>query len=177
MLVSFEISRTIPENDETRRHSENSCTLLWYNPKIKLRYNFASSLVIRLFNLGLARRAPEWVSSGRPSPRLARASGGYADRHQRRLLRRVLLDGKGIKTKMLRRSSTQDRRRPGHGESGKLDRARSRLYRGQILQENMRLKALAEIYAMHSFARLCNFNFCQNLPICLCKMFQISANN
>ena len=32
--------------------------------------------------------------------------------------------------------------------SGKLDRARSRLYRGQILQENMRLKALVEIYTM-----------------------------
>ena len=52
--------------------------------------------------------------------------------------------------------------------SGKLDRARSRLYRGQILQENVRLKALAEIYTMHSFAQLCNLiflskfaNFCQ----------------
>ena len=42
--------------------------------------------------------------------------------------------------------------------SGKLDRARSRLYRGRILQENMRLKALAEIYTMHSFAQLCNLN-------------------
>ena len=40
--------------------------------------------------------------------------------------------------------------------SGKLDRAHSRLYRGQILQQNMRLKALAEIYTMHSFAQLCN---------------------
>ena len=42
--------------------------------------------------------------------------------------------------------------------SGKLDRARSRLYRGQIyfeiLKENVRLKALAEIYTMHSFALL-----------------------
>ena len=38
--------------------------------------------------------------------------------------------------------------------SGKLDRAPSRLYRGQFLQENMRLKALAEIYTMHSFALL-----------------------
>ena len=46
--------------------------------------------------------------------------------------------------------------------SGKLYRARSRLYRGQILQENMRLKALAEIYTMHSFAQLCNLIFCQN---------------
>ena len=50
--------------------------------------------------------------------------------------------------------------------SGKLDRARSRLYRGQILQENMRLKALAEIYTMHSFAQLGNLIFfCQNFAI------------
>ena len=40
--------------------------------------------------------------------------------------------------------------------SGKLDRARSRLYRSQILQVNMRWKALAEIYTMHSFAPLWN---------------------
>ena len=40
--------------------------------------------------------------------------------------------------------------------SGKLYRARSWLYRGRILQENMRLKALVEIYAMHSFAQLWN---------------------
>ena len=38
--------------------------------------------------------------------------------------------------------------------SGKLDRARSRLYQSQILQENMRWKALAEIYTMHPFAQL-----------------------
>ena len=42
---------------------------------------------------------------------------------------------------------------------GKLYRARSRLYRSQILEENMRLKALAEIYTMHSFAQLCNLIF------------------
>ena len=30
--------------------------------------------------------------------------------------------------------------------------ARSQLYRNQILQENMRWKALADIYTMHSFA-------------------------
>ena len=35
---------------------------------------------------------------------------------------------------------------------GKLYRARSRLYRNQILQVSMRWKALAEIYTMHSFA-------------------------
>ena len=43
--------------------------------------------------------------------------------------------------------------------SGKLYRGRSRLYRCQILQANMRLKALAEIYTMHTFAQLCNLNF------------------
>ncbi len=43
--------------------------------------------------------------------------------------------------------------------SGRLDRARSRLYRNEILQAKMRLKALAEIYTMHSFAQLCNLNF------------------
>ena len=43
---------------------------------------------------------------------------------------------------------------------GKLWRARSRLYQSQILQENMRLKALAEIYTIHFFAELCNLNFC-----------------
>ena len=37
--------------------------------------------------------------------------------------------------------------------------ARSRLYRSQILQVNMRWKALAEIYTMHSFALLCNLIF------------------
>ena len=30
----------------------------------------------------------------------------------------------------------------------------TRLYRSKILQENMRLKALAEIYTMHYFAQL-----------------------
>ena len=36
--------------------------------------------------------------------------------------------------------------------AGKLYRARSRLYRRRFLQVNMRWKALAEIYTMHSFA-------------------------
>ena len=43
--------------------------------------------------------------------------------------------------------------------SSKLLGARFPLYRSQILQENSRWKALAEIYTMHSFARLCNLNF------------------
>ena len=38
--------------------------------------------------------------------------------------------------------------------SGRLYRARSRLYRNEILQVNMHSKALAEIYTMHSFALL-----------------------
>ena len=59
-----------------------------------------------------------------------------------------------------------------------LQTARSRLYRSQILQQNMRWKALAEIDTMHSFApvwnplavsnlkifvKICNFVW-QNLP-------------
>ena len=38
-------------------------------------------------------------------------------------------------------------------------RARSRLYRSQILQVNTRWKALAEIYTMHSFAPFWNLKF------------------
>ena len=40
-----------------------------------------------------------------------------------------------------------------------LFRARSRLYRSQILQVNTRWKALVEIYTMHSFAQLQNHIF------------------
>ena len=40
--------------------------------------------------------------------------------------------------------------------AGKLNRACSQLYQSQILQANMRWKALAEIYTMHSFAPLSN---------------------
>ena len=43
--------------------------------------------------------------------------------------------------------------------SGRLDRARSRLYQSQNLQVNTRWKALAEIYTMHSFAPFSNLNF------------------
>ena len=53
------------------------------------------------------------------------------------------------------------------GTISKFYRDRSWLYQSEILQENMRLKALAEIYIMHSFAKLCNLNFllknCQNV--------------
>ena len=60
--------------------------------------------------------------------------------------------------------------------SGKLHRARSRLYRGQILQENMRLKALAEIYTMQPFAQLWNLNFLSKFAkqfVKICKILQI----
>ena len=40
--------------------------------------------------------------------------------------------------------------------AGKLDKARSRLYRRRFLQVNTRWKALAEIYIMHSFAPISN---------------------
>ena len=58
--------------------------------------------------------------------------------------------------------------------SGKLDRARSRLYRSQILQVNMRLKALVEIYTMHSFAQLQNHIFFKKLVqfAKICENFQ-----
>ena len=55
--------------------------------------------------------------------------------------------------------------------SWELDRARSRLYRSKILQENMRLKALAEIYTMHSFAQLCNLNFFYKICQICCSNF------
>ena len=42
----------------------------------------------------------------------------------------------------------------------KLDKARSLLYRSQILQEKIRWKALVEIYIKHSFATSFNFIFC-----------------
>ena len=66
----------------------------------------------------------------------------------------------------------------------KLNRARSQLYRSQILQENMRWKALAEIYTMHSFApfwnripnsfapfwnRFLSSNFCSKSALKNCK--------
>ena len=48
------------------------------------------------------------------------------------------------------------RRRTSHGRGMRqiLYMARSRLYRNEIVQLNMRLKALAETYTMHSFALL-----------------------
>ena len=45
------------------------------------------------------------------------------------------------------------------GLCNKLRRARSRLYRNKFLQINMRWKALAEIYTMHSFAPFSDLNF------------------
>ena len=56
--------------------------------------------------------------------------------------------------------SVHHRVRLGLAKLGKLAdfanfwQARSRLYRNEILQVNMRSKALAEIYTMHSFALL-----------------------
>ena len=65
---------------------------------------------------------------------------------------------------------------PRTARSGKLYRARSWLYRGQILQENMRWKALGEIYTMHSFAQLCNRNFCQNFAKIFAKFCKFQQN-
>ena len=54
-------------------------------------------------------------------------------------------------------------------------RTRSRLYRSQILQQSMRLKALAEIYTMHSFAQLGNLNVLLKGCLLFCKIQQLSA--
>ena len=56
-------------------------------------------------------------------------------------------------------AAAQNSRASHLSRSGKLYRARSRLYRSRILQENMRWKALAEIYTMHSFAQLLQSHF------------------
>ena len=45
-------------------------------------------------------------------------------------------------------------RTASYSEGGNLYKARSRLYRIEILQENMRLKALSEIYKMHEVREL-----------------------
>ena len=72
-----------------------------------------------------------------------------------------------------RTTGPRPRRLPPCEGSGKLDRARSRLYRSQILQENMRLKALAEIYTMHSFAQFCNLIFF----VTICQILQFYKIN
>ena len=74
-----------------------------------------------------------------------------------------------------RRIPLHRHRNPGVGTAGRVTvvrvlplRARSRLYRGRILQVNMRLKALAEIYTMHLCTDLKShfskklLEFCQN---------------
>ena len=60
------------------------------------------------------------------------------------------------------------------GSDRHLRRERSRLHRNEILQVNMRSKALAEIYTLRSFAPLCNLNF---LSKCATKRFRIFANH
>ena len=66
--------------------------------------------------------------------------------------------------------------RPSHEpESGnELHRARSRLYRSRFLQTNMRLKALAEIHSIHTFAQLFDlkFSFKKNKNCIFCYFFQ-----
>ena len=58
-----------------------------------------------------------------------------------------------------------------------LQTARYRLYRSQHLLQNMRWKALAEIYTMHSFAPVSNVKiFRQNVQIFFGKLCQIFAD-
>ena len=86
-------------------------------------------------------------------------------RSRRELSNAYLLAKFGVDTaenepsKVCPRRPRRRRARQAHGAHDKLDRARSRLYRSQILQVNTRWKALAEIYTMHSFALFSNLNF------------------
>ena len=57
-----------------------------------------------------------------------------------------------------------------------INQARSRLYRSQILQENTRWKALAEIYTMHSFAPFSNLNFSLKIAEIFAEFLQTVAN-
>ena len=57
---------------------------------------------------------------------------------------------------------------------GKLWRARSRLYRSQLLQLNMRSKALAEVYTMHSFAQFCTLKCLTNFAKAIANFLQNS---
>ena len=57
-----------------------------------------------------------------------------------------------------------------------LQTARYRLYRSQILQQNMRWKALAEIYTMHSFAPISNLKIFVKICNFFGKIRQIIAD-
>ena len=81
--------------------------------------------------------------------------------NRRRANRRRSSSTRGSGSRSVRRAVDSTRgggspAREGSGVGGfsKLRKVRSRLYRSQFLQVNMRLKALAEIYTMHSFAQL-----------------------
>ena len=59
----------------------------------------------------------------------------------------------------------------------KLYKASSLLYQRQNLQLNMRLKALTEIYRIHSFAHLSKLNcFCQNVSRLFPKFCRVLQN-
>ena len=95
-----------------------------------------------------------WIVYQRCSENSRRRSGAYG------VLMEHLADAlTGVARERVR--IDKDPVRAGAGASrsvvtgcGRLYRARSRLYRNELLQVNMRLKALAEIYTMHSFAQL-----------------------
>ena len=76
-----------------------------------------------------------------PEPVLTHEAADRADRAQ-------------VRARRLARATRAAAQEIPRSPSGQLYRARSRLYRSQGLQVNMCLKALAEIYTMHSFAQL-----------------------
>ena len=127
---------------------------------------------------GRCRRRARWESRWRRGGRRRPASAGRRRPASARRTRRP--DSRSAPS---RRTGARGWRRVTCcciARSGKLDRARSRLYRGQILQENMRWKALAEIYTMHSFAQLFNLiflsKFCQMFCRCLQIQQQLAKN-
>ena len=73
----------------------------------------------------------------------------------------VTFSGQRSRVRLTRLRAEPGGRSAAHAEGnpGKLYQARSRLYQIQTLQVNMRLKALAQIYKMYSFALLYNTIF------------------
>ena len=111
---------------------------------------------------------------------MAHHPGKFAQNHAEAPLRREGIESdcgpnghekyKGRNTEVPQ--ATGGRRRRWVRGRCKLDRARSRLHRGQNLQVNVSLKALAEIYTMHSFAQLCNLIFFSKFCQTICKIRQ-----
>ena len=96
-----------------------------------------------------------------------------AEQNFRTEMAKVRRDTQGVQARPTASLASFLRSGLASARSGKLYRARSRLYRSQMLQVNMRLKALAEISTMHSFAQLCNLNFLSKFARSFAKFCKI----